>query len=112
MTTSRAPRGILNFNATALQEGDGPLWVCEGAFDALALLAAGVPRVVAIFGVQGWRWEWVRAVRALVFALDADAAGQQQWRTLARQAALRGKRGDVLEPAADGGAKDVGEAWR
>jgi DNA primase len=29
---------------------------CEGAFDALALLAAGVPRVVAIFGVQGWRW--------------------------------------------------------
>ena len=29
--------------------------VCEGAFDALGLLAAGVPRVVAIFGVQGWR---------------------------------------------------------
>src|SRR2546427_7578299 len=100
------------FNAAALQAGEGPLWVCEGAFDALALLAAGVPRVVAIFGVQGWRWDWVRAVRALVFALDADAAGQQQWRTLARQAALRGKRGDVLEPAADGGAKDVGEAWR
>jgi len=99
------------FNGTALQEGDGPLWVCEGAFDALALLAAGVPRVVAIFGVQGWRWEWVRAVRALVFALDADAAGQQQWRTLARQAALRGKRVAVLEPAAYGGYKDVNEAW-
>ena len=44
------------FNATALREGDGPLWVCEGAFDALALMAAGVSRVVAIFGVQGWRW--------------------------------------------------------
>jgi len=26
------------FNATALQAGDGGLWVCEGAFDALALL--------------------------------------------------------------------------
>ena len=64
----------------------GPLWVCEGAFDALALLAAGVARVVAIFGVHGWRWEWVRE---LVFALDADRAGQQQWRQLARQAALR-----------------------
>ncbi len=25
------------FNATALQAGVGPLWVCEGAFDALAL---------------------------------------------------------------------------
>jgi hypothetical protein len=99
------------FNATALQEGDGPLWVCEGAFDALALLAAGVPRVVAIFGVQGWRWAWAREVRELVFALDADAAGQQQWRQLARQAALRGKQVAVLEPAAYGGYKDVHEAW-
>jgi len=85
--------------------------VCEGAFDALALLAAGVPRVVAIFGVQGWRWDWVREVRTLVFALDADAAGQQQWRQLARQAALRGKRVAVLPAAAYGGHKDVNEAW-
>jgi hypothetical protein len=45
---------------------------------------------VAIFGVQGWRWDWVREVHALVFALDADPAGQQQWRQLARQAALGG----------------------
>src|SRR6266403_375232 len=99
------------FNAAVLQAGAGPLWVCEGTFDALALLAAGVPRVVVIFGVQGWRWDWVREVRALVFALDADAAGQQQWRQLARQAALRGKEVAVLEPAAYGGHKDVSEAW-
>jgi hypothetical protein len=99
------------FNATALQAGPGPLWVCEGAFDALALLAAGVSRVVAIFGVQGWRWDWARDVRELVFALDADAAGQQQWRQLAREAALRGKRVAVLPPAAYGGHKDVNEAW-
>lgn len=44
------------FHAAALLAGAGPLWVCEGPFDALALLAAGIPRVVAIFGVQGWRW--------------------------------------------------------
>src|SRR6266571_2752111 len=99
------------FNATALQAGAGPLWVCEGAFDALALLAAGVPRVVAIFGVQGWRWDWVREVRELVFALDADPAGQQQWRQLARQAALRGKQIAVLPAAAYGGCKDVSDAW-
>ena len=99
------------FNATALQAGAGPLWVCEGAFDALALLAAGVPRVVAIFGVQGWRWDWARKVRELVFALDADVAGQQQWRQLARQAALRGKRVAVLSAAAYGGCKDVSDAW-
>jgi len=42
-------------------------------------------------------------VRELVFALDADAAGQQQWRQLARQAAL--------PAAAYGGHKDVNEAW-
>jgi hypothetical protein len=71
------------FNAAVLHAGTDPLWVCEGAFDALALLAAGVPRVVAIFGVQGWRWDWVREVRELVFALDADAAGQQQPKALA-----------------------------
>jgi len=99
------------FNAAALQAGAGPLWVCEGAFDALALLAAGVPRGVAIFGVQGWRWDWARDVRELVFALDADAAGQQQWRQLARQAALRGKRVAVLPAVAYGGHKDVNEAW-
>jgi pimeloyl-ACP methyl ester carboxylesterase len=75
------------------------------------LLAAGVSRVVAIFGVQGWRWEWAREVCELVFALDADAAGQQQWRQLARQAALRGKRVAVLPPGAYGGCKDVSDAW-
>jgi hypothetical protein len=67
--------------------------------------------VVAIFGVQGWRWEWVREVRALVFALDADPAGQQQWRQLARQAALRGKRVAVLPAGAYGGCKDISDAW-
>src|SRR5438067_5470185 len=99
------------FNAAALQAGEGPLWVCEGGFDALALMAAGVSRVVALFGVQGWRWDWVKEARELVFALDADAAGQQQWRQLARQAALRGKGVAVLPAAAYGGHKDINEAW-
>ncbi len=84
---------------------------CEGAFDALSLLAAGVSRVVAIFGVHGWRWAWAREVRELVFALDADAAGQQRWRELVRQAVLRGKRVAVLPPAAYGGHTDANEAW-
>src|SRR5919201_472078 len=99
------------FNAAALRGGGGPLWVCEGAFDALALLAAGVSRVIAIFGVYGWRWDWVREVRELVFALDADPAGQQQWRQLARQAARRGKQVAVLPPQMYGGHKDVSGPW-
>ncbi len=47
----------------------------------------------------------------LVVALDADAAGQQAGRTLARQAALRGKRVSVLDARAYGGAKDASAAW-
>ena len=70
----------------------------KGYFNAAALQASAGPL-------------WVREVRELVFALDADAAGQQQWRILARQAALRGKQVAVLEPAAYGGRKDVNEAW-
>ena len=35
----------------------------------------------------------------------------QQWRALARQAALRGKQVAVLEPAAYGGYKDVSASW-
>jgi len=99
------------FNAQALLTGDGPLFLCEGAFDALALMAAGYARAVALFGVQGWRWAWMRPVRALVLALDADATGQQQWRTLARQAVLRGRQVVILPPEAYGGYKDVNAAW-
>ncbi len=71
----------------------------------------GRPCVVAIFGVQGWRWEWVRQVRELVFALDAAAAGPPQGRALAREAALRGKRVAELPAAAYGGRKDASAAW-
>ncbi|MBL0159459.1 MAG: toprim domain-containing protein [Bryobacterales bacterium] len=90
---------------------DLPLHVCEGPFDALSLRAAGVGRVVAIFGVHGWRWTWAREVKEIVFALDADPAGQTVWHALARAARLRGKRVGFLPPESYGGCKDVSEAW-
>jgi len=99
------------FNARALAEGDGPLFVTEGPFDALALMAAGYPRTVAIFGVSGWRWDWAREIVELVLALDADQAGQEGWREMARGARLRGKRVWVLPPEAYGACKDASEAW-
>jgi len=100
------------FNAQALAGASEPVTVCEGAFDALALIAAGAPRVVAIFGVNGWRWDWAKDARELVFALDADSAGLAGFRELARAAALRGKRVAYLEPDAYGGEKDAAAAWR
>jgi hypothetical protein len=99
------------FNAVALQRGEGPLFICEGAFDALSLIAAGYSRTVAIFGVDGWRWAWVGTISQLVIALDADAAGERGWRKLAREGCLRGKRVAYLPPTAYGGSKDVNQAW-
>jgi hypothetical protein len=66
------------FNAAALQAGDGPLWVCEAPLMRWSCWPAGIPPVVAIFGVQGWRWAWSMDVRTLLFALGAAAAGQPQ----------------------------------
>jgi hypothetical protein len=71
------PRHAPYVHTAVLQAGAGPLWVCKGACDVLALRTVGVPRVVAIFGVQGWRWDWMREVRELVPALDADTAGSR-----------------------------------
>lgn len=98
------------FNARALGEGASPVYVCEGPFDALSLIAAGCERAVAIFGVHGWRWDWVRGVRRLVFAFDADQAGEG-WRHLARQAILRRIEVAFLNAEDYGGRKDVNEAW-
>jgi hypothetical protein len=93
------------------EQNSEAVFVCEGPFDALSLLAGGQKRVVAIFGVNGWRWEWTRSARSLVFALDTDETGQKSWRELARQARLRGKSVAFLPPEAYGGCKDVNEAW-
>lgn len=92
-------------------EAEESVFVCEGPFDALSLIAAGKSRAVAIFGVNGWRWEWTRGVKNLIFALDSDETGQKSWKELARQARLRGKGVAFLPLEAYGGAKDVNEAW-
>jgi len=99
------------FNATAIQTGDGPVFVCEGAFDALSLITAGYTRAVAIFGIDGWCWEWARNVATIVLALDADQAGEDGWRHLGRAARLRGKAVIALPPAAYGGRDDPNAAW-
>jgi DNA primase len=97
------------FNATALR-GDA-VFVCEGVFDALSLMAAGHPNAVAIFGVEGLRWLWFRSVRRVVFALDADQRGQEAWRRLAWEAVLRGKQVFYVPEHVYRGCKDLNEVW-
>ncbi len=95
---------------------DGPLFVTEGVFDALSLIAAGQIRAVAIFGVNGWRWEWARGIADMVLAFDTDTADpanplHHAVKALVREALLRGRRVSVLSPETYGMHKDASEAW-
>lgn len=102
------PKGLLNAQALEL---DGPLWIVEGAFDALALRAAGVGKVVAVFGLEGFDWAWLRGQREVVIAMDGDESGRKAAEKLREEARYRGLKVTVLDPAAYGGFKDVADAW-
>jgi DNA primase len=99
------------FNTAALAHGDGPLFVTEGAFDALALIAAGIPRTVAIFGLSNLRWPWLAGVRSIVVAFDADRAGINGKARLIADCWGRGVTVLHLDARHFGGAKDASEAW-
>jgi hypothetical protein len=101
------PKGVLN--GRALQAAE--VWLTEGAFDALALMAAGIPNAAAVFGVDGIPWGWLRDCRRLVLAFDADEAGRRAITEQAKQALLRGVAVSYLTPEELGGAKDIAEAW-
>lgn len=96
------------FNAPALKEEN--CFITEGAFDALALIAAGYPNACAIFGANGLRWEWVRSEQ-IVFCLDQDSTGNRAWQELAQQARLLGKKVYWLDSTAYQGKKDLNETW-
>ena len=100
------------FNARALS--DGTVFICEGVFDALSLVAAGhaeheVRDVCAIFGLNGLRWRWVKA-KEIIFAFDQDTGGDK-WKELAWQGKLLGKEVYFLPPEAYGQHTDLNEAW-
>ena len=100
------------FNAAALQAGAGPLWVCEGAFDALALLAAGVSRV-------WWRSLACRAGAGTGCGRCASWSspstpmppGSSSGASSPARRRCGGSRWRCCQPAAYGGYKDVSEAW-
>jgi hypothetical protein len=101
------PKGL--FNAAALGQ-PGPLWIVEGVFDALALMTAGVPKVVAIFGLAGFDWQWIGR-NELIVALDHDDAPDAPAKILMREAAYRGLKARRLPAEAFGGCKDAADAW-
>ena len=99
------------FNARVLVRGEGPLYVCEAPLDALALVAAGYERSVAIYGTHGWRWDWIpRDVRRIVLATDADEGGEKAREKIGGEARMRGIEVAYLDAKSYGGEKDAAAA--
>lgn len=100
------------FNARVLGDGRGALHVAEGPFDALALLASGCERTVAIFAAREWKWHWIPPdVRRLVLAFDTDETGREAREQLSEGARLRGIEVAYLDTEAYGGEKDPAAAY-
>jgi len=100
------PKGIFNGPALLAEK----CYITEGAFDAISFMAAGYSNAAAVFGVDGMRWEWLRA-RQVVLCLDADATGQESWQKLALEGYTRGLEVSFADEATYGGCKDANEAW-
>lgn len=71
------PGGKGYFNAKSIYREDGDLYVCEGPFDALSLIASGYRRSIAILGIGAWRDDWCMGVDKVVLALDNDQPGKK-----------------------------------
>jgi len=97
------------FNAATLS--CGMVFLCEGPFDALSLIAAGHENTCAIFGNTGLsnKWQWVKA-KILIFCFDDDTGGEK-WKQLAAEATLKGKKVYFLEKECYQGYKDLNEVW-
>jgi hypothetical protein len=101
------------FNASAVQDGTGPIVFCEGPLDALSFIEAGHSRTVALHNTKGVPWTALRGnASALVFAFDADDTGTEGAVERAREAVLRGYKAHVLPDGEGtyGGHNDPNEA--
>ena len=107
------PKGWHNAGAiAAARSSGGPVYLCEGPFDALALAAGGVGTAVAMLGTDdpGRLVAWLAGVPQVIVCLDADEAGQAAARKVAAALALFADV-RILAPAALGDCGDLAEYW-
>jgi hypothetical protein len=86
----------------------------EGAFDRLALLAAGMlsTEVMALAGTSLRTYWFPSHVRTALLALDADDGGKQATEKLAEQLERAGIQTTICPPPQDHQGKDWSERWR
>jgi len=79
------------FNASAVQDGPGPLVLCEGPLDALSFIEAGWERTAALHNTDGVPWDAIPGPPGrVVFAFDRDDTGREDATKRAREATRRG----------------------
>ena len=88
------------------------MFLCEGVLDALTLAQTGVRNVIATIGLGGMYWRWFKNVENLVICFDIDAAGEREFRKIARDAGLSGMTVHRLPAEIYGGKKDLNDALR
>ena len=86
----------------------------EGAFDRLALLAAGMPstEVLALAGTSLRPYWFPSHVQTALLALDADDGGNIASEKLVEQLERAGIRTSICSPPQDRWGKDWSERWR
>jgi hypothetical protein len=86
--------------------------LCEGAFDALALIDAGLPHVVAVVGTAV-NIDWLpKHLEQITLAFDGDPAGVEKASTTAHDLYLAGYNAVICTPPDDGEGKDWSERYR
>ena len=88
--------------------------VVEGAFDRLALLAAGLnpPDVIALVGTALQAEVLPLQVQSVVLALDGDESGRKAAQKLRSELQVAGLAASVCAVPQDGQGKDWSERWR
>jgi DNA primase len=99
------------FNAQALNLV-GDLWLVEGVFDALALMAYGIEKTVAVFGLDGMDMRWFRGQQKIVVLFDYDEAGNNAYKKFAPEAEYWGIKTHRFNEDIVGGYKDFSEYWQ
>jgi len=86
------------------------VYLPEGVFDALSLIAAGHPNTGAINGCHGIDWVKVKA-KVICFCLDPETIGSKRWQSILTHAARAGKKVVYLPAESFRGCKDLNQLW-
>jgi len=99
------------FNRKSL-EGRKDAIFCEGAFDALSLIEAGLPNAIAAVGTE-LKVEWVpKHLAQIVLAFDGDNSGREKSEKARDELYLRGFDVSICNPPDDDMGKDWSERYR